>query len=69
MTPNLLRQLWSLIESTQANFLLRLDDASLIQWLLQNLNNQRSLNHQENDILSEYIRSKIPLIRDLAQQR
>jgi hypothetical protein len=69
MTPNLLRQLWSLIESTQANFLLRLDDASLTQWLLQNLNNQRSLDHQEAHLLNDYIRSKLPLIRDLAQQR
>ena len=69
MTPTMLRQLWSLIENTQANMLLKLDDASLVQWILKQLHNQRSLDYQQTDILSDYIRIKIPLIRDLAQQR
>ena len=37
MTPIMLRQLWTLIETTQANILLTLDDSSLIQWLLRQL--------------------------------
>ena len=69
MTPKMLRQLWSLIENTQANMLLALDDSSLEQWLLRQLDERRSLNRQEADILSDYIHDKIPLIRDLAQQR
>jgi hypothetical protein len=69
MTPTMLRQLWSLIESTQSNILLKLDDTSLVQWLLRQCHDQQILNHQESDILGNYIQSKIPLIRDLAQQR
>ena len=69
MTPKMLRQLWSLIENTQAHILLALDDRSLEQWLLRQLEDRRSLDRQEADILSNYIHDKISLIRDLAQQR
>lgn len=69
MTPTMLHQLWSLIESTQGQLLLKLDDTSLVQWLLKQLHNQRSLDCYETDLLSDYIRSKTSLIRDLAQQR
>jgi hypothetical protein len=65
----MLRQLWSLIETTQANLLLRLDDASLVQWLLQQFKQQRSLNHEEIYILNDYLNNRLSLIRDLAQQR
>ena len=69
MTPTMLRQLWSLIEMTQANLLLRLDDATLVQWLLQQFKQQRSLNHEEIYILNDYLYNRLSLIRDLAQQR
>jgi hypothetical protein len=65
----MLRQLWSLIEATQANVLLTLDDTSLVQWLLRQLSIQRSLNHVETTVLSSYIQSRLPLIRDLAHSR
>ncbi|QZZ20286.1 hypothetical protein J5X98_23990 [Leptothermofonsia sichuanensis E412] len=69
MSPFMLRQLWSLVETTQSNVLLNLDDTSLVQWLLKQLINQRSLNHEETVIFSTYIRSRLPLIRDLARSR
>lgn len=69
MTPLMLRQLWSLIETTQSNVLLNLDDATLIQWLLRRFKAERSLDHGETDVLSSYIRTKLPLIRDLAGER
>lgn len=69
MTPAMLHQVWSIVESTQANLLLRLDDHSLVQWLLKQLENQRSLDGTETDVCSNYIRSKLPLIRELALQR
>ena len=69
MSPLLLRHLWSLIEATQTSTLLNLDDANLVQWLLRQVESQRSLNHQETDLLSHYIQSKLSLIRDLAQER
>ncbi|MBW4493932.1 MAG: hypothetical protein KME26_12765 [Oscillatoria princeps RMCB-10] len=69
MTPSMLRQLWVLIETTQANMLLNLDDDSLEQWLLKQFNQKRSLNQDEASLLNAYIRSKLSLIRDLAQER
>ncbi|AFZ15059.1 hypothetical protein Cri9333_4271 [Crinalium epipsammum PCC 9333] len=69
MSPSLLRQLWVMIESTQAHILLKLDDASLVQWLLKQLNQERSLDYQEVAVVSNYIQSRISLIRDLAYER
>jgi succinate dehydrogenase flavin-adding protein (antitoxin of CptAB toxin-antitoxin module) len=69
MTPTILRQLWSVIEMTQSNILLKLDDASLVQWLLKQTKTQALLDCNQTDILSNYIHSRLPLIRDLAQER
>lgn len=69
MTPNLLRQLWSLVENTQAPIILGRDDASLVEWLLEQLGRQRSLEGYETEAIGNYIRSKTTLIRDLAAQR
>lgn len=69
MTPTMLRQLWSVIETTQAHIILKLDDASLVQWLLKQVKNQRSLDRDEANILNDYIYSKLTLIRDLALER
>lgn len=69
MTPTMLRQLWSLIETTQANLLLKLDDASLVQWILKQLKQEQALNPEEVHILNDYLNNRLSLIRDLAQQR
>ncbi len=69
MTPTILRQLWSVVETTQAHILLKLDDASLVQWLLKQIKTQASLDQQEMHILKEYIYSRLNLIRDLAEER
>ncbi len=69
MSPTLLHHLWSLVENTQANTLLGLDDTSLVDWLLRQLEARPLLEGYETDMLSDYIYSKLSLIRDLAQQR
>lgn len=69
MTPTILRQLWSVVETSQAHTLLKLDDASLVQWLLKQTKNQASLDGDETNILTNYIESRLTLIRDLAQER
>ncbi|GAB4319292.1 MAG: hypothetical protein OHK0047_01340 [Leptolyngbyaceae cyanobacterium] len=69
MSPFLLRQIWSLVEATQTQVLLNLDDETLVQWLLRQLKTQRSLDSQETDLLNTYLQSRLPLIRDLAQSR
>ncbi len=69
MTPTVLRKLWSLVETTQASFLLRLDDAALGQWLYRQLEAQTNLDRDEADSLNAYIRSRLVLIREFAHQR
>ena len=69
MTPAILRQLWSVIEATQAHTLLKLDDASLVQWLTKQTTTTTTLDGGQTDILSAYIQSRLSLIRDLAQER
>jgi len=65
MNSNLLHQLWMLIEATQSNFLLKLDDQSLIQWLVQQLREKQSLSHEEENAARLYIRSRLLLIREV----
>lgn len=67
MNPSMMRQFWSLVEMTQANIPVGLDDRSLSQWLLRQVRSERSLNNHETDVLADYIQSRLPLIRDLAQ--
>ena len=69
MTPTLLRQLWSLVEATQASLLVNLDDADLAHWLLKRLQMESSINCRDKDVLREYIYSRSSLIRDLAEAR
>ncbi|MBD1863389.1 MULTISPECIES: hypothetical protein [Trichocoleus] len=69
MTPLMLRQLWAVVESAQAQILLNLDDSSLAQWLLRQLKAQQSLDSDETNMLNAYIHTKMPLIRDLAEER
>ena len=69
MTPLMLRQLWAVVESAQAQILLNLDDSSLAQWLLRQLKAQQSLDSDETNLLNAYIQTKMPLIRDLAEER
>lgn len=67
MNPHLLRHLWSLIEASQNHWILSLDDTSLVHWLIEQISGERSLNSTETDHLNCYIRTRIPLIRDIAQ--
>ena len=69
MTPSMLRQLWSLVETTQANVLVTLDDATLAQWLLKQFKMNSSINGSEAELVNQYIQSRISLIRDLAAER
>ena len=69
MTPNMLRQLWSLVESSQPSHLLELDDGSLTNWLISqmdNINQSSASEVSEKTILESYIRDHLLLIRDIA---
>ncbi|MDF5719153.1 MAG: hypothetical protein PUP91_01405 [Rhizonema sp. PD37] len=69
MTPTIMRQVWSVVETAQAKTLLQLDDASLVQWLVKQTKKQVSLDCRETDFLSEYIQSRLTLIRDIVYER
>jgi hypothetical protein len=69
MTPKILRQLWSIVENSQTKTLLQMDDASLVQWLVKQTTKQVLLDANETDYLSDYIQSRLSLIRDLAYDR
>ena len=69
MTAELLRDFWSLVEVSSASMLLKLDDADLVQRLVQQINETRLLTHEENDHLTTYARTRTPLIRDLVEAR
>ncbi len=69
MNPKMMRLLWSVIETSQTKTLLQLDDASLVQWLLKQTTDRAFLDCRETDSLSDYIQSRLPLIRDIARER
>ena len=69
MTPKIMRQLWSVVETAHTKTLLQLDDATLVQWLVKQTNTQALLEQKETDFLCDYIQSRLSLIRDLAYER
>jgi hypothetical protein len=66
MTPDAIHEFWSLIEITQTNVLLSLDDQSLVQWLIRHL---KKKGVEDTSACNAYISSRLPLIRDLASER
>lgn len=69
LTPNMIRQLWALIESTQTTTLLQFEDSALVQLLLGRFVAQQPIDDQATTSLNSYIRTKLPLIRDTAEGR
>ena len=64
-----MRHVWSVIEETETNILLNLNDADLLKQLLEQLKKRKLLDSEEMSTMSKYISSRVPLIRDLAQSR
>jgi hypothetical protein len=69
MNSSILRQIWLVIEETHTNILLGFNDAELTQQLLKQLENKKFLTSEETGVISAYISSRVPLIRDLALAR
>ncbi|EKV00812.1 hypothetical protein Lepto7375DRAFT_2947 [Leptolyngbya sp. PCC 7375] len=67
MSPFLLRQLWSVIDAAHSHYILSLDDQGLTNWVIEQLCYQSPLDTVELSQVNHYIRSKLPLIRDIAQ--
>ncbi|RMF22939.1 MAG: hypothetical protein D6756_09705 [Cyanobacteria bacterium J083] len=68
MNIAILRQIWVLIDKMQPTAVLSSDDSTLITNLVRQLQEKRSLNLQEKELVVEYLRTKLPLIRDLVDR-
>jgi hypothetical protein len=69
MNSSILRQLWSVIEETQANILLSFGDTELVQQLVAQIELRGLLNTEEVGTVSTYLSSRLLLIRDMARAR
>jgi hypothetical protein len=63
-----MRQFWAFIDATRSTIPLSLDDRSLVQWLLRQAHSEQFLDRHQQDLLSDYIRLRLALIRDMAQE-
>ncbi|WP_171573759.1 hypothetical protein [Leptolyngbya sp. Cla-17] len=69
ITAKMMRQLWAVIESTQVNTLLQFDDSALVNLLLDQFATQQVIDAPTTNSLNTYIESRLPLIRDIAEER
>jgi succinate dehydrogenase flavin-adding protein (antitoxin of CptAB toxin-antitoxin module) len=69
ITAKMMQQLWAVIESTQVNTLLQFDDSDLVKLLLNQFANHQPIDAQTTHNLNSYIESRLPLIRDIAEER
>ncbi|MBW4586165.1 hypothetical protein G7B40_024855 [Aetokthonos hydrillicola Thurmond2011] len=69
MNSSTLRYLWSVVEQTQTNTLLKLNDTDLVKQLLKQLDASIALTSEETTTIRTYLYSRTTLIRDLAQAR
>ncbi|AFY71109.1 hypothetical protein Pse7367_2856 [Thalassoporum mexicanum PCC 7367] len=66
MTPSIMRLFWDLVNRSQPSHLLGMDDDGLVSWLVDQVQQNSSLDRQQQDALCNYINSRMPLIRDIA---
>ncbi|HIK33413.1 MAG TPA: hypothetical protein IGS17_02840 [Oscillatoriales cyanobacterium M59_W2019_021] len=69
MNVTLLRQFWSSLETVHPRLLASLDDGQLDRCLIDRFQAKYAINSNEVEVLSDYIQSKRPLIRDLAENQ
>jgi hypothetical protein len=69
ITPKMMRQLWTLVDTTQVSTLLQFDDSALVQLLLKQFTAEQPIDAQAAHNLNSYIQEKSPLIRDTAESR
>jgi len=64
-----IREIWSRVEVTNTETILQLNDEELVKQLRLQVESRLALSSEESQTLSDYISSKILLIRDLAESR
>lgn len=68
MDISLLRQLWSVVESLPSSSLSALDDSHLMKSLIDLLQSDPAFDSGNLPVVSGYIRTRMPLIREMFQQ-
>lgn len=63
---NIIRTVWSSIETLNKSALVQLDDTDLIQQIVRQVDHASTLTSEDRQSLIDYIRSKVLLIRDIA---
>jgi hypothetical protein len=69
MPPSILHRFWAFIDETQTATLLNPDDATLVRSLTGQFQRKLVLNSEEAQTLSAYVSGRLPLIREIAQER
>ncbi len=68
MDTRLVRQLWSTVAAFPNSRLSSLDDSSLLTSIVDRLTADPAFDPHHADAISAYIRTRMPLIREMAQQ-
>ena len=63
---NIIRKVWSSVESINQTTLLNLTDADLIKRIIQQVECVSGLTTEERQSLNDYLRVKVLLIRDIS---
>jgi hypothetical protein len=69
MDIQVVRELWSVVEQTETNLLLNLNDNDLVTQIINRLQQFKSLNPNQYRFAKSYVSARTVLIRDLAQSR
>ena len=67
MTPLLMRQIWSALETASPADLAQMGHEELTQLLSQQIESRFGLSPEESSTMKHYLRNHIPLIRDLLE--
>jgi len=61
-----MRLFWDLVNQVHPTALTSLDDDGLCHWLVNRVQERSSLDPRQQNDLTDYITTRIPLIRDIA---
>ncbi|MDJ0588822.1 MAG: hypothetical protein QNJ72_02345 [Pleurocapsa sp. MO_226.B13] len=66
LKSDILRAVWSSVEAINKRTLLQLDDTDLIHQIMRQVDDASILTSEDRQSLIDYIKSKVLLIRDIA---
>ena len=69
LNSSTVRQIWRIIENAHVGILLELSDSELVRWVQHQLETEVFIPDSELHAAQNYIQSRVPLIRDLADTR